>query len=468
MLRQISLTVVLVALLTPPGALGQSARPAIFLINASLCPGVQSSRSLTGFRAAGTAGVITALHGVAGCQHIRLQADQGPILAEPVLVTQMEINSDIAVLDSSELENKFPATFSVSQSNLRPDQQLQALGYPENLLKVLRTTVQVRNPAVVPLANLLSKDLLGQLNDRNSPSTLLNVISIQGNLLPGHSGGPIFDLNNAVVAIADGGLKEGMVAISWAIPIASLKTLQPYSGARLTSLLQNDPAVLFSFEAGSNEPDPSIELIRASEANDAPTLQRILSVNVPQDVKDTALGRASNLGNAEAMLVLISHGANPAGLLCYAVEQKNTRSAEVLARARSVNPNEFCDSDYSRDTPLNIAFRDMEYHHENTTDLIRLLLSIPGIDPNLPSRMGERPLFAAIDIGDEDLVRMLLNTKGIDVNLTNHADQTAAGQACAGQHTAILKLLLASGAKDNIYNGKEMKRCADTGHTEKR
>jgi len=466
MLRHIQLSVVIALALS--AALGQSTQSAIFLVSAHQCPGAQPSRSLTGFRATGIAGVITALHGVAGCRSIRLQAEQGPVLANQVSLTQVEINSDIAVLDSAELENSYRATFSISNTAPSPDQQLQVFGYPEGLLKVLRTTVQVRNPARVPLSNLLSPDLLSELNDRNSPSTLLNIISIQGNLLPGHSGAPIFDPTNHVVAIADGGLKEGTVAISWAIPISSLGTLRPASGARLTALLQNDSAVLFSLGSGLEEPDVSQALTQAAEGDDATAIQRILAVTVPQDAKDNALMRASYFGNARAMSILVSHGANPAGLLCSAVERHQARSVEILTRIPSVKPNEFCGEGRYRDTPLNIALRQMEFDHTNTADVIQLLLSMPGIDVNLPSELHERPLFAAISMGDESLVRMLLNTRGIDVNLTNRADQTAAGEACSAKLSSILKDLLAKGAKDNIYSTKELRRCAETGDPTKR
>lgn len=55
--------------------------------------------------------------------------------------------------------------------------------------------------------------------DRGSPLYNAKVLSIQGEIEPGHSGAPILDSKNRVLAIANGGLKGGTVGICWAIPI---------------------------------------------------------------------------------------------------------------------------------------------------------------------------------------------------------------------------------------------------------
>jgi hypothetical protein len=68
-------------------------------------------------------------------------------------------------------------------------------------------------------------DSVAQTLTGGSPSLDLDVDSIEGHLLPGHSGAPIFDGHQKVVAIADGGLENGAVAISWGIPVNNLNQL---------------------------------------------------------------------------------------------------------------------------------------------------------------------------------------------------------------------------------------------------
>ena len=47
------------------------------------------------------------------------------------------------------------------------------------------------------------------------------MISIDGNLVAGDSGGPILDSAGEVCGVIDGGLLGGAAAISWAIPLGA-------------------------------------------------------------------------------------------------------------------------------------------------------------------------------------------------------------------------------------------------------
>ena len=58
------------------------------------------------------------------------------------------------------------------------------------------------------------------------PSVDLEILRLEGHLLPGHSGGPIFDRDGKVVAVANGGLEHGAASISWGIPTAALERLR--------------------------------------------------------------------------------------------------------------------------------------------------------------------------------------------------------------------------------------------------
>lgn len=82
------------------------------------------------------------------------------------------------------------------------------------------TKKETRNLGYLPTA---TKD---DLKKAGCPSLTLNVFAFAGNpLVPGFSGSPIFDSNEQVIAIGDGGIKEGLASISWGIPCSNLSAL---------------------------------------------------------------------------------------------------------------------------------------------------------------------------------------------------------------------------------------------------
>ena len=75
------------------------------------------------------------------------------------------------------------------------------------------------------LRDIVPPSVAIELSSAGSPSLDLDITSIEGHLLPGDSGAPIFNKQGRVVAIADGGLANGRVGISWAIPVKYLNDL---------------------------------------------------------------------------------------------------------------------------------------------------------------------------------------------------------------------------------------------------
>jgi hypothetical protein len=450
-------------------ALGQGSTP-LFLVRAYDCPGSQPSRSLTAFRAVGVAGALTALHGVAGCQSIRLQSENGPGLAADVTISQVNIDADLATLDSSELDTKYPTGYTISEAPVAPDVQLAVYGYPEGLLKPLRTTVQVRKPAIVALSTLLSEKLAGDLSERTSPSIVLPIVSIQGSLLPGHSGAPIFDQNGRVAAIADGGLKQGADQISWAIPVSAIHQLRTSSGsARLATVIKYDSAILFSLvPGGETQPSTSTVLRAAAERDDVESLKRILQVATTQADKDRALFYAVRSGAVHATKFLIDSGADPVkeNSLCLAVDGKDATIIEVLAEfPRLINPNAVCDSPEHAvpGPPLEVALNMWKVYNDNTLNVIRALLLIPTIDVNVSMRGWGTPLHVAVDLRSAELMSLLVKDRRLSINKIDSSGHTAADEACSAGERDLLRILLNAGAKGGRYTERELKRCFETG-----
>ncbi|MCI5191215.1 MAG: DUF1566 domain-containing protein, partial [Candidatus Electrothrix sp. AS4_5] len=85
------------------------------------------------------------------------------------------------------------------------------------------------------------------MEDRKSPNIDLEVISLEGHLLPGHSGAPILNKNNEVIGIANGGLKDGSAGVCWAVPYNKIKFVSKSLKEQELASLPIKESELFSF-----------------------------------------------------------------------------------------------------------------------------------------------------------------------------------------------------------------------------
>jgi Trypsin-like peptidase domain len=230
----------------------------VFLIKMSNCANTPVYRSQTGFRVQGVKGIHTALHGVADCTKITAMPSKGIPLGAPLEIRNVDIDNDMALLASAELDG-LPADGletapDVPWSTLR---SVKVVGHPFGI-KAFETSLLVREPAIRPLQDHVPAEAQKGLNLRRSPALRINVLSVQGDILPGHSGAPILDARDRVVAVANGGLKDGTVGISWAIPFSSIRWERASDETRLQDLGRMNPEILFSLDARLRAgPDPS-------------------------------------------------------------------------------------------------------------------------------------------------------------------------------------------------------------------
>jgi hypothetical protein len=90
-------------------------------------------------------------------------------------------------------------TRSMKKGDLKPKETLEFLVPPADLAKVKQGGV---------------------------PHYQLDIIYIDGSLLPGYSGSPVYDKSGALVGIGDGGLEGGASNVSWVIPAKYLTDLE--------------------------------------------------------------------------------------------------------------------------------------------------------------------------------------------------------------------------------------------------
>lgn len=222
----------------------------VYRLTVSQCRHGSSARVLSGFRDRRHQGIVTALHGVAGCKSI--VAVNGTNTRTYLLdkVRGIDVDRDIVLLSSAELAAEPPSGLELDA--VVPSSGLKVIGFPHALLAPLTSSLSLHAPPQVPLNDLLPS---GQTNraviqTRLSPNPRVQVLSIQGHLTLGHSGAPILNAANRVVGIANGGLERGAIEISWAIPYlqgsVAWKTPSDVE-PEFQRIMMLDPRVLFAF-----------------------------------------------------------------------------------------------------------------------------------------------------------------------------------------------------------------------------
>lgn len=204
------------------------------------------NRQLTGFRirVGNKVGIVTALHGVVGCNKITVKGHY-----KELKIYQADIERDVAFLYSDELKGSLSQLQTGKKFPTRGE-NLHVIGYPHGMSTQLHSKkLEVRHSPLEKLKNLIPHGkFFSKIKKRNSPNLNFEVLNIEGHLVHGHSGAPIFNRDNEVVGIANGGLNNGYAEIVWAIPWLNLNW-QKYSQIRreeLEKLSKNSSPLLSS------------------------------------------------------------------------------------------------------------------------------------------------------------------------------------------------------------------------------
>jgi hypothetical protein len=162
-------------------------------------------------------------------------------------IVKVDVERDVALLSSDSFEVSNYSTLPVGPI---PEEgaTLWVVGYPQAVLDQHRINLTLESNGKYFEELLPSNDqsLIQDLLTRASPAFGISVLSLLGDIQPGHSGAPILDLKDRVVGIGNGGLKEGKVGIGWAIPISSLILIEKDDRKRRIDLLvKQSPTLLF-------------------------------------------------------------------------------------------------------------------------------------------------------------------------------------------------------------------------------
>jgi S1-C subfamily serine protease len=193
-----------------------TAAPAIVRIVASLCSDGEP-RTGSGFVWNATDQVVTALHVVAGCRAVQVYYQTGyENRVKNAVVTRFLRTADLALLNVRDALDVSPLLESV---RVPVGETVVVYGYG------LGVSTREERPLYVTSANeqapylsdAINTEAQQQLRALGAPSLDTEVLRVDGNLLPGHSGAPIIDRAGRVIGIGSGGLQRGAVGVGWAI-----------------------------------------------------------------------------------------------------------------------------------------------------------------------------------------------------------------------------------------------------------
>lgn len=252
--------------------------------------------ALTGFRMKGVKGIITALHGVVDAHdEITVKSVAGVPDVGVLELYDVDIDHDLARLSSPKWEmlgdDGFePAIGGFPSSGMG----LTVVGYPLNVDRhSLGVPLVVGTPSQSSLEGMVNPDLRIKLQSRKSPSVTLPVLFVTGAMQPGHSGGPILDMKNRVVAVASGGLRTSS-NLGWGIPWHNIRWVKRVDAElQLSRLRRLGPTGLFTFETNIENISEILGVLKVQDERILELEKRVHTSDIRAAELKTALARFS-------------------------------------------------------------------------------------------------------------------------------------------------------------------------------
>ncbi len=147
-------------------------------------------------------------------------------------------------------DNKLPepvkSITSIEKNGVHFDEPLYAQGYHGGAdgHRTQKMSKGDANPETLEYV-VVKKETKDKLFALGFPKIDLPIYYLNGSLLPGYSGSPIYNKQGNLVGIGDGGLEGGQINVSWAIPAIFLAELENSQTASLPSSIDN-AGILFS------------------------------------------------------------------------------------------------------------------------------------------------------------------------------------------------------------------------------
>lgn len=271
-----------------------------------------SSNELSGFKVMGEEGVYTALHGVAQSASISVFFHDPKTRHIQMELEQVDFSRDVAYLVPSGDDStpkgglalrRWPPAEKIEATFV--NQPVNLIGFPMNTkLKPAYTRLSMRPKLTyVRLTEILNDVARKELAPRRSPDTSTMVWHLEGNLLPGHSGGPILDIYGAIIGVANGGFDQGKVGWCWAIPFyeVDLKPAKDPAVAQQLAKLPNYRSQRNLFKVyddlaatnSTNKPNSVVTVVQSDDGSPILALK-----NMPAEQLKNELERLKEIASA--------------------------------------------------------------------------------------------------------------------------------------------------------------------------
>jgi len=170
--------------------------------------------------------IVTSLHAMKPGGEIQVQyLDQ---YWRSAAILKVNVNADLVLLEitSGEVPSGVVALQAYSTKTLNFGEEIVAIGY--NSGSKGSSTRSMKKGFVDPetLETLVPAGDRQNIAASGLPKIDLDIIYLDGSLLPGYSGSPTYDQSGSLVGIGDGGLEGGASNVSWIIPAKFLTDLE--------------------------------------------------------------------------------------------------------------------------------------------------------------------------------------------------------------------------------------------------
>lgn len=203
-----------------PSAAAVVATQSVVKVQARQCSGGRD-RSATGFVWGSASQVVTSMHVLAGCASFSVHYE-GRGATRAATVQRVLRRADLALLAVGEAPAASPLRVAADVPN--ESDEVYAVGYYLDIPTANRTSLRL-GFAGKRLRDIVPLNVRRELEGLGYPDVDLEVINLEGHLLPGMSGAPIVNARGELVAVADGGLEAGLAGASWGIPVRYLPLL---------------------------------------------------------------------------------------------------------------------------------------------------------------------------------------------------------------------------------------------------
>lgn len=270
--------------------------------------------------------VVTALHVVSGASRIQIKLSNEGALRTANIIRVLK-DQDLALLRLTSTSDRTPL-FS-HNTVLTGGEEVICLGYPFNIPSSDPTFLRVKS-SNKRLRDIIPPQIKDQLDQIGFPNTENIILNLDGHLLPGHSGAPIFDSNYRIVAISNGGLAVGGASRSWAIPALHLTNLMTS-----TELIPNQSVLSRDLYAEELSPHGDGTVLRSEETEDELLFIRNASYAEMSNTTDDPLG-----------LTQITQTFGPIDLfnVTYDIYRERSSGATVVVPGNSTAP--FFENDF--------------------------------------------------------------------------------------------------------------------------